>query len=120
MSSKQPTEKKLTRSVLLKCIQNVFLCLSRIIVPILARKKIFFCPTCFCTLLDSFSGSVIFFYLENFYNTKLKILTERFNQIVRNSQTLLLYSPSWVPLCVDLDPLTMSITNKPFFLSVNC
>ena len=81
------------------------------------EKNCLFCPTCFCTLLDSFSGSVIFFYLENFYNTKLQISTEHFNQIVRNSQPHLLYSPSWVPLWIDLDPLTMSITNKPFFLS---
>ena len=61
-----------------------------------------------------------FFDLEKFYNTKLKSSTPLFNEIVRNSQAHLLCSPSWVPLRVDLDPLTMSITNKPFFLSVNC
>ena len=99
-------KKKLKRSILLECIQNVFLCLSSVIVPVLTRKKnCLFCPTCFCPLLDCFSGSVIFFNLEKFHNTKLKISMKRFNQIVRSSQPHLLYSPLWVPLYMDLDPL---------------
>ena len=120
-SIKQPPEKKNEKKYFVgmysKC---VFVLKQGYSSHLNKEKNCLFCPTCFCTLLDCFSGSVIFFDLEKFYNTKLKSSTERFNQIVRNSQPHLLYSPSWVPLCMDLDPLTMSITNKPFFLSVNC
>ena len=52
-------EKKLKRSILLECIQNVLLCLSRVTVSILTRKKIV-SFVCFGTLLDCLCGSDIF------------------------------------------------------------
>ena len=115
-------KKKLKRSILFECIYSkCFFVLKQGYSSHLNKEKIcLFCHTCFCTLLDCFSRSVIFFDLEKFYNAKLKSSTECFNWIVENSQPHLLYSPSWVRSCMDLDSLTMSITNKPFFLSVNC
>ena len=52
-------KKKLRRSILLECIQNAFLCLSKVTVPILTRKKIV-SFVCFGTLLDCLCGSDIF------------------------------------------------------------
>ena len=114
---KKQTEKKYFVGMYSKC---VFMLKQGYSSHLNKEKNCLLCLTCFCTLLDCFSGSVIFFDLEKFYNTKLKSSTERFNQINRNSQPHLLYSPSWLPLCMDLDPLAMSITNKPFFRPVNC
>ena len=74
MSSKQPPEKKLKIIILLECIQNAFLCLSRVIVPIVTRKKIVsFVPRVFVHYLTALVEVPFFFFdLEKFYNTKLK------------------------------------------------